>query len=154
MRLLRPFVSAWRRLLAALCLHRGIYHFQSGDLTRAAALIHRSMTLQCPGFTAHLFLGRIYLRLNRLDRARQEFARARALDAGRFATHGVQDDLLLEMARRIQVRQPVPGHALHRRVMDDFSSAAERRRFKVLPPIQVEELERIDWNDVSSLFED
>jgi hypothetical protein len=154
MRLLRPLVLAWRRLFATLSLRRGIQHFSTGDLIRAAALIHHSMILQGPTFRAHLFLGRIYLRQNRLDRSRQEFARARALDPGRFALQGAADELLLEMARRIQVRQPVPGRVARRPVKDDFSSAAERRRFKVLPPLQVEELERVDWDEAASLFEE
>ncbi|MFH0944927.1 MAG: tetratricopeptide repeat protein [Planctomycetota bacterium] len=155
MRLLSRLGTAWRKVLAEFRLRRGIWHFQKGHLTRAASLIHLSVIHGGGTFAAHVYLGRIYLRLNRLERARQEFNRARQLDPARFSTHASQENLLVEMARRIQVCQPVPGQTLRRRrvVRDDFSSAEERQRFKVLPPIQIEELDEVDWDDTSGLFD-
>lgn len=155
MRLLLRLGTAWRKVLAGLRLRRGIQHFHRGHLARAASLIHQAVCHGGGSFTAHLYLGRIYLKLNRLERARQEFNWARQHDPVRFSTHVIQENLLIEMARRIQVCHPVPGRPVRRRrVMDDFSSTEERQRFKVLPPIQIEELERIDWNDVSELFDE
>ncbi|MFG0319806.1 MAG: tetratricopeptide repeat protein, partial [Planctomycetota bacterium JB042] len=90
----------WNRFSAWLHLRRGIRLYRRGRFARAAAHIHAALLRAGPSFTAHLVLGKIYLRLNRFDRARQEFAQARFLDPGRFSAQGLPEDLLLEMAER------------------------------------------------------
>lgn len=159
--------SAWNRFIGFVHLRRGAHHYRRGNLARAASHIHAALRCSGPSFHAHLMLGRVYLRLNRFDRAREEFARARYLDPRRFMAHGLPEDLLLDMAERFQRntrlsghgdggREPVThGRSSSRHVQrDDFSSADERARFRLLPPIQPEELDDVDWEDLSRFLDE
>lgn len=163
-----PFGAArhlWHRFAAWLHLRRGVRLYRRGRFAGAASQIQAALLLAGPSFTAHLVLGKIYLRLNRFDRARQEFAQARFLDPGRFAAQGLPEDLLLEMAERFYqplwrdargpgATEPVPPAKRRHRHRDDFSSASERARFRVLPPIRPEDVESIDWSELSRLLDD
>jgi len=155
------------RIAAWLHLQSGQRLYRRGRFARAAARIQDAIALEGPSFRAHLLLGKIYLRLNRFDRARQEFAKARFLDPGRFSAEGLPEDLLLEMAERFYQPiwrdssagpdgrgSPVPATESVRRARDDFSSDTERARFSILPPIRADELDHVDWSDSSLLFED
>jgi tetratricopeptide (TPR) repeat protein len=160
-----------RRLLnrarAAAHLRRGRRLFQSGRFETGADELRRCLAIGGPNFAAHLLLGQIYLRTSRFDRARREFALARYLDPGRFAAEGLPEDVLLEFAQRFhptsqrkQPRTPAGDAArvgrestLDRERADDFVSAAERERFRVLPPLDAEDLDRIDWNRARDLFD-
>lgn len=156
-------LRALRRMIlsiAAFAEYRaGLRLYSRGRFGRALLCIERSLALGGPSFGAHLHLGKIQLRLGRFDRARQEFAAARRIDPGRFASHGLPEDVLLEMAERFY--QPLWRHggpALQSRARsaeraDDFASAAERERFRGLPPIRREDIENVDWREADSLLE-
>lgn len=162
----QPVWSLARRVLAALHLARGKQLYARGRFAAAGAHVQRALTLHGPSFDAHLCLGKIYMRLSRYDRARREFALARYLDPGRFAAQGLPEDILLEMAQRFyqplwSQKPPRDASTVGRgdargmrstpRIVDDFSSAAERERFRVLPPIHPSDIDEIDW---STLLED
>jgi hypothetical protein len=109
--------------------------------------------------------------LSRFDRARREFALARYLDPGRFATEGLPEDVLLELAQRFY--QPLweePGNGIVRAPLkgplangsgsraregahDDFASTAERERFRVLPPLDRNDIDELDWSRARDLFD-
>ena len=46
------------------------------------------------------------------------------------------------------------GTGLRPRQVDDFSSTAERERFRSLPPIRQEDILDVDWTEIDHLFED
>ncbi len=160
--------QTWNRFVAWLHLQRGFRYYQRGRFGRAAAHIHASLLRGGPSFRAHLLLGKIYLRLNRFDRARREFAQARFIDPNLFSAQGLPEDLLLEMAERFYQplwrqsadeeesgrREPVPPRRERRAGHDDFSSASERARFQVLPPIRPEDIDDVNWEDLSSLLDE
>ncbi|MBI4879233.1 MAG: tetratricopeptide repeat protein [Planctomycetes bacterium] len=166
MRIVRLLRHSWDRAIALLHLRRGTSLYRKGRFAPAASHLHEALFLGGPSFTAHLFLGRIYLRLNRFDRARQELARARFMNPGRFAAQVLPEDMLLEMIERIlrpdhqggcaaAGREPAQRHFVaQREAADDFSSPAERDRFRALPPIQPEDSENLNWGELGRLLEE
>ncbi len=166
MQILPLLRHAWNRAIALVHLRRGTSLYRQGRFGPAASHLHEALFLGGPSFTAHLFLGRIYLRLNRFERARQELARARFLNPGRFAAQVLPEDLLLEMIERVLRPGPHGGCAAagpepapqrfvaHREAADDFSSPAERDRFRALPPIQPEDSENLNWGELGRLLDD
>lgn len=157
----------FHRTLAAIYLRRGRRLFRSGKFEPGADELRKCLAIGGPNFSAHLLLGQIYLRTSRFDRARREFALARYLDPGRFVANGLPEDVLLEFAQRFhpnaprrEPRAPVGDAAkIHRSPAsrperaDDFVSAAERERFRILPPIGADDIDRIDWDRARDLFE-
>lgn len=165
LRLLRILLN---RVFAYAHVRRGVHLFRRGKFMRAGAHIHTGLLLGGPSFTAHLYLGRIYLRLSRFERARHEFAQARLIDPGRFAAQGLPEDVLLELAERPwparderervpresdRTRAPLAPLGSSRSIADDFCSNSERERFRVLPPIRREDIDQLDWRDANSLFD-
>lgn len=166
---MRFFRRLLARVLAALYLRRGRRLFAIGRFESAADELRKALAVGGPSFTAHLCLGQIYLRTARFDRARREFALARYLDPGRFAAEGLPEDVLLEFAQRFhptshrrEPRPPIgdaarvtrePGGANEHAQLGDFVSSAERDRFRILPPIGAEDIDRIDWNRARDLFD-
>lgn len=166
-----PLRVLWRRLQsrvrAFLALRAGTWLYERGELLKAADALHDCIANGGSSFKAHLLLGKIWLRVGRFERAREEFARARFLDPARFASHGLPEDVLIEMAQRYvrPRRQLAPdtasssvgfaasGYSAPMPAHDDFSSAEERRRFRALPPISADDVRNIDWRDASDLFD-
>lgn len=166
------FRNLWRRMQsrvrAFLALRAGSWLYERGELLKAADALHDCVAHGGSSFKAHLLLGKIWLRVGRFERAREEFARARFLDPARFASHGLPEDVLIEMAQRYvrPRRQLAPdtagsnlgytdvGYASALPTHDDFSSAEERRRFRALPPISADDVRNVDWRGASTLFDD
>jgi tetratricopeptide (TPR) repeat protein len=164
--------TLWRRIQsrvrAFLALRAGTWLYERGELLKAADALHDCVAHGGSSFKAHLLLGKIWLRVGRFERAREEFARARFLDPARFAAHGLPEDVLIEMAQRYvrprrQLAPDTPGAAMTYAdggyagavpTHDDFSSAEERRRFRALPPISADDVRNVDWRDASELFDD
>lgn len=137
-------------------LRRGVRLYRAGHFAPAVAHIQTAVILSGPTFEAHLYLGKIYLRLGRFDRARREFAQARFLDPARFAAKGLPEDVLLQMAQRFYqplwagFRTSEEDDLAPEQPLDDFSSAAERERFRALPPIDPDDLGDIDLEDLAN----
>jgi hypothetical protein len=166
---IRRLSRVFRRVLAAIHLIRGRRLYRSGQFALASERVQYALALGGPSFGAHLVLGKIYMRLSRFDRARREFALARYLDPVRFATEGLPEDVLLELAQRFYQplwEEPVNGAVIaplrgprasgsgaRNAAHDDFVSPAERERFRVLPPIARDEIDGIDWSRARDLFD-
>jgi hypothetical protein len=123
-----------------------------------------------PSFRAHLLLGKIYLRQDRVARAVEELHCAREIDPHRFAREGFPGDPLLWIAERLpeaRVRQnlvvPGPGSQstsaadrdrlsypapVEELPFGDFLNRAEAERFAALPPISLADLEDVDWDEL------
>ncbi len=162
----RRFSRLLHRVLAAIHLVRGRSLYRGGQFARASDHVQQCLAYGGPSFSAHLLLGKIFMRLSRFDRARREFALARYLDPYRFATEDLPEDALLELAQRFYqpiwdepgtgVRAPLRGPVVNRArqsVHDDFASQAERDRFRVLPPIGRDDIEGLDWSRAEDLFD-
>lgn len=154
MQVLQKIRQFWYRLSARAHLRRGVKLYRDGQFAPAVTHLQTALLLGGPSFTAHLHLGKIFLRLGRFDRARREFDQARRLDPARFAARGLPEDVLLEMAQRFY--QPLwagpradEDEDLEMLPGDDFSSDAERDRFRILPPIEPEDVEDVDLEDLA-----
>lgn len=152
---LRAISEIWNRLRASITLRSGIRMYQAGHLQQATERLEASLALAGPSYDAHLHLGRIHLRQGQFDRARQEFAQARFLDPRRFAADGVPEALLEAAERIYQPAFTIEAEAEFDEDLgpfDDFSSAAERERFRNLPAIQTCEIESVDWERLADEF--
>lgn len=146
------------RLLGRFHLRAGLLELRSGQPDRAMSHLLAALRLAGSRFEIHLGLARTCLRLNQFDRARREFRRAREIDPRRFLALTEPEDLAFEFsAQRRAIRLPLvrrvvlrttedrPEHAVAPRGGgDDFSSAAERSRFRALPPIRPADLLEVD----------
>lgn len=137
-------------------LRRGVRLYRVGRFAPAVAHIQTAVLLSGPTFEAHLYLGKIFLRVGRFDRARREFAQARFLDPSRFAAKGLPEDVLLQMAQRFYqplwagLRTNEEDRAEEMGPGDDFSSLAERERFRILPPIGPDDLDDMDYEELAN----
>jgi tetratricopeptide (TPR) repeat protein len=159
------------RLRQVLHCWLGGYHLRRGELTRAQEHFLRALDHDALSFRAHLSLGRIYLRQDRIPRAVEELQCAREIDPHRFAREGFPGDPLLWMAERlpetrlqrnVAVNGPGPGGIpapdgeamnLYEDGSDvdelpfgDFTGRDEAERFSLLPPIALSDVEDIDWD--------
>ena len=156
----------------------GNFHLHHGNLQRARRHFLRAVEDDYPSFQAHLQLGRIYLRQDRVTRAVEELHRAREIDPHQFAREGFPGDPLLWIAERLpkdRVRQNLTvqrsrplnsaaaeaadglilGDSAEALPFGDFVDRAEAERFAALPPIALEDLAGVDWDELSrSLGED
>jgi tetratricopeptide (TPR) repeat protein len=166
---MRLLIRQFRRALAALHLARARRHFERGNFERAAARLRSAIALDPTTFEGHFTLGQIYLRTFNFERARREFALARELDPGRFAARGWQEHTLLRLALHQEAAGREFGSASPDRDAaavaressqeslrengDDFVSPAERERFRILPPIGADDIDRVDWSRARDLFD-
>lgn len=153
----------FNHVMGAYHARRAERHLRRDDLFRAVKSLDHCSSIGFRDFRTELLRGRVFLRLNRFRQARRAFSVARALDVKRYSSSGMPADLLLEMAETAYERNtatdPGPSHSpsdltLSFSPCDDFSGEAERSLFRILPPIQPEDIENLDWAELERMLND
>ncbi len=140
------------RIVARVHTWFGRWHYSAGRLARAARHCARALWIDPHGghaFDAHLYLGRVFLRIGELARGQEELRAARFENAQRFERECRTEEALLDALLRLEAEA-----ANRPQQRDDFSSDEERARFRTLPPIGANEIDEIDWQALAALLAD
>ncbi len=147
------FAEFWYLLKARLSLF-------AGRRPRARSALKSALRRNPNSFVAHFLLGRVYWRDRAIVKAKREFDVAWQIDPERFERAYARLRSQYDGAPELfsypgtEDQGPWQVHVSVRRevkkIHTDFSSEAERQRFKKLPPITRDDITSIDWDRFES----